>query len=407
MANANGEGSIYPRMRKNPKTGEMRQTGYVAAFCYTDEMGVSRRKPVYGKTRIEVRNKMREARDRLANGLAVADSTRSLAEWLAHWRTTTLAASDRKASTQELYSNLSRRHLEPGPFGAIRLDKLKPSNVEALLLEMRAKTKPGIPTEVEPNPEPVRALADSTIRQIYTVLRAGLDGAVRDGLLAKNPAAMVRRPGVARTEARHVGAVDVTKLLLCAEGLRYRNALILIAATGMRRGEAAALRWSNVDLHAGVLVVRGTLNRVDGRLVITEPKTDRSRRPVPVPPPLVAVLREHRAAQETERMMARDQWRDHDLVFATKLGTPVDPNNILRTIQIAAQKAGIADVGVHTLRHSAAVAWLESGVHIKAVADLLGHSSIAITGDVYGHTSDSTARAAVDGLADQLGLRNL
>lgn len=407
MANANGEGSIYPRMRKNPKTGEMRQTGYVAAFCYIDEMGVTKRKPVYGKTRIEVRGKMKQARERVENGLAVVDSTRSLADWLAHWRTTTLVASDRKASTQELYSNLCRRHLEPEPFGTIRLDKLKPSNIEALVLEMRAKTKPGKPTEADPDPQPGRALADSTIRQVYTVLRAALDGAVRDGLLAKNPAAAIKRPGVARTEARHVSAVDVTKLLLCAEGLRYRNALMLIAATGVRRGEAAALRWSNVDLHAGVLVVRGTLNRVDGRLVITEPKTDRSRRPVPVPPPLIAVLREHRAAQENERMMARDQWRDHDLVFATKLGTPVDPNNILRTIQIAAQKAGIADVGVHTLRHSAAVAWLESGVHIKAVADLLGHSSIAITGDVYGHTSDSTARAAVDGLADQLGLRNL
>ncbi len=64
----------------------------------------------------------------------------------------------------------------------------------------------------------------------------------------------------------------------------------------------------------------------------------------------------------------------------------------------------MSDVSVHTLRHSAAVAWLESGVHIKAVADLLGHSSVAVTGDVYGHTSDSTARAAVDGLADRLGL---
>jgi integrase len=103
--------------------------------------------------------------------------------------------------------------------------------------------------------------------------------------------------------------------------------------------------------------------------------------------------------------MARDQWRAEDLVFATEFGTPVDPRNILRTIQIAAQKAGMVGVGVHTLRHSAAVAWLEAGVHIKAVADLLGHSSIAITGDIYGHTSDDTARSAVDGLAEQLGLR--
>lgn len=101
---------------------------------------------------------------------------------------------------------------------------------------------------------------------------------------------------------------------------------------------------------------------------------------------------------------ADDQWTEEGLVFATEFGTAVDPRNVLRTIEIAAQKAGIVDVGVHTLRHSAPVAWLEAGVHIKAVADLLGHSSISIAGDVYGHTSDSTARSAVDVLADQLGL---
>lgn len=71
---------------------------------------------------------------------------------------------------------------------------------------------------------------------------------------------------------------------------------------------------------------------------------------------------------------------------------------------MGAEKAGLKDVGVHTLRHSAVVAWLEAGVHTKAVADLLGHSSIAITGDIYGHTSDATTRAAIDGLSDALGL---
>ncbi len=83
---------------------------------------------------------------------------------------------------------------------------------------------------------------------------------------------------------------------------------------------------------------------------------------------------------------------------------PVDPASVLRAIGAAAKKVGMAGVGVHTLRHSAAVAWLENGVHIKAVADLLGHSSISITGDVYGHTSDYTARAAVERLANVLGI---
>jgi integrase len=91
-------------------------------------------------------------------------------------------------------------------------------------------------------------------------------------------------------------------------------------------------------------------------------------------------------------------------VFTTELGGPVDPRNLLRVIEAAAANAGVEGAGVHTLRHSAAVSWLEAGLHIKAVADLLGHSSVAITGDVYGHTSDDAARSAIDGRAERLGL---
>jgi integrase len=319
MANANGEGSIYERIRNG------KQAGYIGAISYTDDVGITKRHMVYGKTRREVADKMKAVRTPLDHGAAVKDSRRSVADWLAHWRATTLAASDRKASTRELYGNLSRRHLETGEFGEIRLDRLKPSDVEALVLTMRARTRPAKVAGADP----VRALSDATIRQVYTVLRAGLDGAVRDGLLAKNPAAAVRRPGVARKEARHVSAVDVTKLLLSAEGLRYRNVLLLIAGTGMRRGEALALHWSDVDLDGGALVVRGTLGRIEGKLVISEPKTDRSRRTVPIAAPLVVMLREHRIIQQTERQTARDQWIDKGLVFATEVGTEVDPRNVL------------------------------------------------------------------------------
>ena len=171
---------------------------------------------------------------------------------------------------------------------------------------------------------------------------------------------------------------------------------MLIASTGLRKGEALALRWDRVDLGAGTLKVAATLGRIGDRLVISEPKTARSRRTVPLSPASVAMLRKHRTEQKAERLRAGNQWTDSGLVFTTELGGPVDPRNLLRVIEAAAKTAGVEGVGVHTLRHSAAVAWLEAGVHIKAVADLLGHSSIAITGDMYGHTSDDTARAAID-----------
>ena len=112
----------------------------------------------------------------------------------------------------------------------------------------------------------------------------------------------------------------------------------------------------------------------------------------------------HRASQAGEGLGAGEHWTDSGLVFTTEFGRPVEPRNILRTAELAAKKAGVEGVGVHTLRHSAATAWLDAGVHINAVADLLGHSSIAITGDVYGHTTHDVARAAIDGRAGRLRL---
>lgn len=391
--NANGEGSIYKRMRDG------RQVGYAGALTY-EEDGKTKRVRVYGRTRADVREALNKKRERINEGRPVRDAKTTVGSWMAHWRSTTLAVSDRKESTRALYANLSRKHLEPEPFGAIPLDRLKASDIDALILAMRAKTKP------VKDGDPVRALSDSTIRQIYTVLRAGLDGAVRDGLLARNPAAAVRRPGAERKEAKHLDISGVTAVLNAAKDSRYYPALVLIAATGLRKGEALALTWdtSILNLDEGWLKVRKTLGRVGDKLIISEPKTERSRRTVPIPPAVVDLLRKHRTDQKADRLRAGNQWTETGLVFTTEFGTAVDPRNLLRVIEVAAKQANLDGVGIHTLRHSAAVGWLESGVHIKAVADLLGHSSISVTGDIYGHTSDETARTAVDGWSGALGL---
>jgi integrase len=192
----------------------------------------------------------------------------------------------------------------------------------------------------------------------------------------------VKRPGVERQEAKHLDADAVSAVLRAA----------------------LALRWDRVDLDGGAVKIAATIGRVGDRLLITEPKTERSRRSVPLNPAVVAMLRRHATTQKEDRLRAGSEWVDSGLVFTNEFGGPVEPRNLLRVIEVASKAAGVEGIGVHTLRHSAAVAWLEAGVHIKAVADLLGHSSIAITGDVYGHSSEDTARAAVDGLAGRPGL---
>ena len=143
--------------------------------------------------------------------------------------------------------------------------------------------------------------------------------------------------------------------------------------------------------------------RVDGELLVTEPKTAKSRRTLPLSPALIARLKWQQGTQARERKRAANKWHQTGFVFTTETGRPVDGRDIYRTIQTAAKKAELKGVGIHTLRHSAATVMLENGVNLKAVSDLLGHSSIAITGDVYAHVSEKTARDAMETLSDAIG----
>ena len=217
MAHANGEGTIYKRMRDG------RHVGYVGALTYFDIDGEPKRLQVYGATRAEVRSKLREASDRIDGGAPPRDTTRTVADWLAHWRATTLAVSDRKRVHQGVV-----RQPEPQAPGApaLRCDHPRPAAAHRHR-ELGAGSA-------------CQAAVRLHHRSSYTVIRAGLDGAVRDGLLARNPAAQVNRPGIERLEARHLEGDEVGRLLAAEAHHRHQPVLCLIAATGLRRREA---RW--------------------------------------------------------------------------------------------------------------------------------------------------------------------
>jgi integrase len=375
---ASGEGSV--RQRPNGL--------WEARLSYVDPLtGHRRSASFYGPTAEAARAELNAARGRVRTQAPVLDSSMRLADWIERWSVTALEASSRKAATKARYRDLARRHLCGPPLGDLPLARLRKSHVDELVVRLRRA-----------------GLADTTVRLAYTTLRAVLADAVLDGLIADNAAAKTPRPRVARREARHLSASTVVKILAAAEHERYARVLTLIAGTGLRRGEALAMRWDAVSLTAGTLKVAATMNVVDGRIEVSEPKSGRSRRTLPLSPAMVSLLKAQRATQAEERLRAGELWTDSGLVFTDEFGAPVNPRAVLRAVQRSADRAGIADMTVHTLRHSAAVAWLEAGVHIKAVADLLGHSSIAITGDIYGHASDAATRSAVDGLSEALGL---
>jgi integrase len=370
---SNGEGSIYRRASDGLWIGSLTIDG--------------RQKPIAsGKRRGDVADKLEEARRRLKADEPVKDARVTVALFVPDWIRKALAASNRKPSTRENYATIARTHLIPAPFGALTLDRLRPSDIEALLV---AKRDAG--------------LSDSTVRLVYTVCRTMLDIAVRDGLMRRNPAAAVKRPTIKRNEARYLTPAEVGRLLEAAKDDRLHPLIVLMLGTGLRRGEALALHWRDVDLAGGHVRVRLTLSRVERALVFDEPKTSQSRRFVSLPSPVVETLRRHKASLAAERLaaVAWVPWQGHDdLVFPTHVGTPTDPRNALRAFEGIAKRAGLSGVGLHTLRHSAASALIASGAHLKVVQEMLGHSSYGITADVYAHVNVEQQREAAQRLGE-------
>ncbi len=371
---ANGEGSIFKRANGR----------WYSALTYRDDVGATKRREVSGRTQAEVRAKLREAQERLEAGAPVKDAAMTVGAWLDDWTAKALPASDRKQATIDLYATIARGHLVP-KLGTLSLDRLRPSDVEALIL---AKRRAG--------------LSASTVRTIYTVLRAALDVAVRDGLIRRNPVAAVKRPAVERKDAAFLTAQQAERLLDALRGDRLETMYRLMLATGLRRGEALALHWQDIDLDAAVLRVRWTLSRTSSGLELGEPKTEKSRRSVPLPRSAVAALREHRKRQTEERLAAGPVWEQTGLVFTSEVGTPLEPRNVLRRFEALAERAGLNGIHLHTLRHSAASFLLAAGTHTKVVQEHLGHSSYAITADIYSHVASVQQREAADRLDEAL-----
>ena len=340
--------------------------------------GLSKRIQVSGRTKAETSARLRSMRDRLEDGQGARDHVMTFGTFAAAWLESGLAASDRRASTKALYMSLTRNHVVDSKLGRTPLRSLRPSTVEQFVARLRAK-----------------GLSSSSVRQIYTVGRAIGDAAVADGLLGRNPFAAVRRPRVTRMEAAYLTPAQVRLLLEAAGGSRYRLLFEFLVHTGLRRGEALALSWRDVDLAARTLRVRGTLTRLDGELRVTDPKSSKSRRTIPLSEPALAVVREVRARTTAERRLAEDLWMETGFVFVTDLGEPCDPRNALRALTVAARAAGLPRVGLHTLRHSAASVMLSHGVPIAVVSQVLGHSGISITVDVYGHVAPDVSREAL------------
>jgi integrase len=349
---ANGEGSIYRR-----KDG--RWTARIS-------LPNGERKSFYGKTRHEVSTKLSEAQRALAEGLTVPASDRlTLEGYLLQWLQSRAASV--RDSTYVSYEVQIRRHIAPA-LGRTRLKQLAAPQVQAFYGECLAK-----------------GLSPRSVQYIHGVLRQALQAAVKWGLVARNVTDLVEPPRPRKPQIQAFNREQARIFLDTVRGDRLRALYVLALCSGLRRGELLGLRWEDVDLDLGTLAVRNSLVKVKGGWALSETKTASSRRVVKLPSLAVEGLSQHRLRQVEEKLAAGPAWQELGFVFTTRIGTPIDGNNLYREFKQILKAADLPVIPFHGLRHSAATLMLALGVQPKVVAEMLGHSRISVTMDTYSH----------------------
>lgn len=379
----NNEGSIHHR-----KDGRWVATVHLG---YRD--GKRHRKCIYGETRDVVQKELTRALRAQQLGLPPEPGRLTVGDWLAQWLEQQKPPAT-KPKTYTAYENQVRIHLIPA-LGKRPLAKLQPQEIREF---MQSKAKSGF--------------APKSIRHFRATLRTALNVAMRDGLIARNVAALAKPPRMAKPTLHVFTRKEAMRFLGIVKGHRLEAIFTVALALGMREGEILGLRWQDVNLGAGKLQVSHALQRVKrpgetkGKLELIPPKTDRSARVIALPQVAISALYAHRVRQEEERKEAGTRWHETGMVFTTSIGTMLDQRNMLRTFYAIMDTRDPEDpeperknkrkllpqIRFHDLRHSAATLLLAQGVHPRCIMELLGHSTISLTMNTYGHVLEEMNR---------------
>jgi len=240
-----------------------------------------------------------------------------------------------------------------------------------------------------------RGLSPRTVRYTHSVLRSALNQAVRARLIANNPTDYATLPRQERKEMRCLTPAEANAFLSAARGDRWHALWELLTLSGLRPGEALGLKWA--DIVGSAISVQRALVTAGDQWTVSEPKTRRSRRTVPLAGSTLKALQAHRRQQAEERLLAGQAYQDNDFVFATANGSPLDIKNITaRHFRRVLQAAALPTIRLYDLRHTAATLMLSAGVNPKVASERLGHSTIVLTMDIYSHVLPDMQQDAVD-----------
>jgi integrase len=308
-------------------------------------------------------------------------------------------------STLRCYSSHINDYLQPH-LGAIPLRDLDTRHLQRMFtLILRGRTASGQP------------VTPATLKRIHATIRASLNAAVRERLIGDNPARYVELPPARRPHAvvwtddqirewQRTGVRPVVAIWTAAQTAQFLYSITdhrlyaayhLIALCGLRRGEAAGLRWCDLDLDNRIAVINSQSKRIGGMIVQGPPKTEASRRTIALDHTTVAALRRHRHQQQAE--LAARGVDGGGYAFTNIAGQPISPDRLSINFTKLIAASGLPPVRLHDLRHGAASLALQAGADLKVVQDQLGHSSIVLTADTYITVVPEVARKTAEDVA--------
>lgn len=338
--------------------------------------------PATGKRKqqwITVKGNKKDAEKRLSEllhqfdtGMLVKPGKVTVADYLRQW-IKDYAEVNCSPKTLESYNQLINHHLIP-ELGNIKLVELEPRHLQSMYARKRDS-----------------GLSPRTVRYLYNLVSQVLRYAMKQGILTRNVAQSTEPPRLEHKEVNTIMTEQISTFLESASKTPHYALFYLLLHTGLRRGEALALKWKHVDLDMTSLGVQAylsvtqSLSKVDGKTYVKEPKTNSGKRRVALSPSLTLVLKQHKSEQQRLCISLGNTLTNDDYVFCHVDRTPLDPSTVSHIFGDVLRKAGLPPMPLHGLRHSHATLLLQAGTHPRVVMERLGHSSIRVTLDTYSH----------------------
>ncbi len=377
--------------RRSSGTGSIRQRGttFTAYWWTFDGRGkrVQRSKGGF-RTKKAAQVHLNSVLSKVQSGEWKPDQPLTVRQLLVeHWLPAQVSRNRRPATISQ-YRFVVDKWIVPH-IGDHRASGLTPSHVQAFVETLRrSKSLSGRP-----------GLSPRSVQLAVGTLKSAYKFAVESELISRNPIANVRRPALQQRAMNSWSESQARKFLAQTRGDTFAAAWALLLTRGLRRGELCGLRWEAINLDVGTATILNTLVVVDGKVQTSTPKTSSGRRSIPLDASLVSLLTAHRKRQSEDRLRAGSAWTDTGYVFADQLGRPISPEVISDCFDRLAKASGLPRIRLHDTRHTAASLMLASGVSVKVVQEMLGHSSPAITLAIYAHTTPSMAREAGEALS--------